>query len=259
MEYGDEVSIVEESFRVYWGNSDLWLFYVISIVFVMLSVRTKEKRIMFGWYAILVMFVIVNPVLSNIIQRFVGTTVTYIRVYYLLPIVFTIAYVGTELVFYGKKTLTQAGLMVFLCIVLAFAGESYYEKHAYIEAENIYKIPQEPKVLADTILEDVKEDETVYVLAVLWDETWYYIRQYAGQIVATGNALAEQNYHDQGMPGKGEVEPYLEYMDQAGYQYDYVIMDKVPAMMADYERIGHTILVETEHYAVVKINREEDR
>lgn len=249
------MSIIEESFRVYWGTSDMWLLYIGAILFVLLSQRAKQKRGIFVWYPLIVLFIILNPGLGKVMQKFMNDTQTYIRVYYLLPITFTIAYVGTEVVLSCKKSKCQYVVCFFLILVVFFTGLSYFEKNAYQEPENIYKIPTEQKLIADTILEDINDTEKAYVLTISWDENWNYIRQYTNRIVSVGNALDKQNYHDQGMPGKGEIEPYLSYMDQAGYEYQYVLMENEPLIVLDYQKLGHEILLTTEDYVVIKMKR----
>lgn len=255
MDYGDDVSIIEESFRVYWGTSDMWLLYIGAIVFILLSQKTKEKREMFVWYIVLIMFVILNPFFGSVMQKFMNDTQTYIRVYYLLPVIFTIAYAGTEVILSDERAGRQHVLCFFLIIIIFYTGESYYEKAAYISSENEYKIPEEEKLIADTILSDVAEDGKAYALTISWDENWNFIRQYTNRIVSTGNTLDKQNFHDQGMPGKGEVGLYLAYMDQAGYKYDYVLAENVKEMIDDYEILGHEVLLQTGNYVVIKINR----
>lgn len=55
------------------------------------------------------------------------------------------------------------------------------------------------------------------------------------------------------------INDYIEYMYHEGYDYQYMIVENNPDMLQDYRNGGHTILTETDHYAVVKTVRSAEK
>lgn len=246
------MSIVEESFRLYWGNSDMWLLYVLSLVLVVFW--KKDNRTILVWYAALILFVILNPLFSLVAGRFIDSSTTYVRVYYLLPVIFTIAYACTEVVWQQKKERKKLAVMVVLCLVIAFSGKSYYELGAYRSTENIYKIPEEQREIADYILDDLEEGETADTLVVLWDPNWFYIRQYTGRIAGVGLAMPLKEYRNKDYAAQGDPAGYVTYMQEQGIQFGYMIVDYDADMISDYVEAGHILLGTTENYAAIKVS-----
>ena len=71
--------------------------------------------------------------------------------------------------------------------------------------------------------------------------------------------MPELWYKDYNYTCHGEVNDYIEYMYHEGYDYQYMIVENNPDMLQDYRNGGHTILTETDHYAVVKTVRSAEK
>ena len=210
------MSIVEESFRIYWENSGYWILFVLSLFFILFYTKDMRIKWMFAGYCILVLGVILNPLFALAIDKLqlMDSSTTYVRVYYLLPVTVIIAYAAVEVIELQKKTKYKMVIFLAICLVIGMSGTSYYEKNAYRIPENIYKIPQEDKEIADCILED-NTDEKYTCL--------------------------------------GELNPYFEFMKNNGLDFQYVIQPKADGMIEECISGGHVILLETENYIVIKV------
>ena len=63
------MSIVEESFRIYWENSGYWMLFFLSIIMILLGSKDVRIKWMFGGYCILIMAVILNPLFAFVIDK----------------------------------------------------------------------------------------------------------------------------------------------------------------------------------------------
>ena len=255
MAWSLNMSIVEESFRIYWENSGYWILFVLSLFFILFYTKDMRIKWMFAGYCILVLGVILNPLFALAIDKLqlMDSSTTYVRVYYLLPVTVIIAYAAVEVIELQKKTKYKMVIFLVICLVIGMSGTSYYEKNAYRIPENIYKIPQEDKEIADCILEDNTDEEKARTLVISWDDNWYFIRQYTSRIVNAGSALPAEKYRDEKYTCQGELNPYFEFMKNNGLDFQYVIQPKADGMIEECISGGHVILLETENYIVIKV------
>ncbi len=249
------MSIVEESFRIYWENSGYWMLFFLSIIMILLGSKDVRIKWMFGGYCILIMAVILNPLFAFVIDKLhlMDSSTTYVRVYYLLPVTVIIAYAAVEVIELQKKMKYKVAVLIALCLIIGMSGTSYYEKNAYIMPQNVYKIPQEQKEIADCILNDNTGGEKARALVISWDENWYFIRQYTSKIVNAGSAMPAEKYGDDKYTCQGELNPYFEFMKNNGLDFKYVIQPKADGMIEECISGGHEILLETDDYIVIKI------
>lgn len=251
------MSIVEESFRLYWGNSEYWILFVLSLIVILAITREKDIKWMFSGYAIMIILVILNPMFSFVIDRLhlIDSSTTYVRVYYLLPVTVTIAYAVTIVIERQNSNLRKALTLILFCAVIGLSGESYLERNAYQKTENQYKIPQEEVDVAESILSDCGDGMKARTLVLSWDDNWYLIRQYTSRIVNAGSAMPPERYKDETFTCQGELNPYFLFMKNNGVQFDYVIQLKEEGMKEECVAGGHTILLETDKYLVIKVDQ----
>ena len=247
------MSIVEESFRLYWGNSDDWLLYILSLACLLYWKKKCGKQRILLWYAGLILLVILNPIFPRVIHSMADSSTTYVRVYYLLPVFVTIAYIGVQIITTQEESRKKGILLAVLCLVIVLSGKSYYELNAYQKTENIYKIPEEQRYIADVLLADVGEGEKANTLVTYWDPNWYFIRQYTSRVVGIGSAMPDYGYKNEKFTCYGDIVAYIEYIKSTGLDFSYLIEPNLSGLAEDCRQGGHTILAETENYVVIKV------
>lgn len=97
------MGIVEESFRVFWGDKGYWMIYILCLAFVCFESKKNENKRILLWYSLLILGIILNPLFGKIASKFSTFTTTYIRVFYLLPISYVIAYTATVAISYCRN------------------------------------------------------------------------------------------------------------------------------------------------------------
>lgn len=249
------MGIVEESFRVFWGDKGYWMIYILCLAFVCFESKKNENKRILLWYSLLILGIILNPLFGKIASKFSTFTTTYIRVFYLLPISYVIAYTATAAISYCRNKKRIAVTIIWI-ILLGTMGTSYYQLKAYHRAENRYKIPQEEIDVAQCILKDAGGGEYVNILFPQGDTNWPFIREYTSKIRLAGYSIRVTDYGDYNFTCHGDLGLYLEFQDyNCGYVYDYVVSQKDETLLENYESLGHEILETTENYAVIKMNR----
>jgi hypothetical protein len=152
------------------------------------AIDKREKTV--AVYSILVFLLIIdNPVIAPLGLRFFGEDLrSYLRIYYLLPLMTVIACGLTEFyVIQVKPTDGNRKKMIYiavLVITVIISGKTY-DKSMYIKPDNIYKINQEALEISEIIDKD-SERMRVGVLLPNSQEIVYGIRQYTGTVVVAG-------------------------------------------------------------------------
>ena len=168
------MGIVEESFRVFWGDKGYWMIYILCLAFVCFESKKNENKRILLWYSLLILGIILNPLFGKIASKFSTFTTTYIRVFYVLPISYVIAYTATAAISYCRNKKRIAVTIIWI-ILLGTMGTSYYQLKAYHRAENRYKIPQEEigvvkqfNIANNTMTGNTKESTAVIFLRYLF-------------------------------------------------------------------------------------------
>jgi hypothetical protein len=205
------------------------------------AIDKREKTV--AVYSILVFLLIIdNPVIAPLGLRFFGEDLrSYLRIYYLLPLMTIIACGLTEFyVTQVKPTDGNRKKMIYiavLVITVIISGKTY-DRSMYIKPDNIYKINQEALEISKIIDKD-SEGTRVRVLLPNSQEIVYGIRQYTGKVVVAGFSDTIQN--------KSTLQ---EMETQCDFQY--VVLDTddktdILLQFFQYEDIG-----QTESYTVYK-------
>lgn len=155
-----------------------WGMFCLALVFLFLVGRKQkeEKQAVrfLVWPSVLVLLFLFNP----LFYRYVGSRFfagVYWRLFWMLPISFTVAYTVVWLVFRWKKQFARIVVLVVAVLVVAVSGQKIYSGTNFMQAENEYKLPQAALDVADIL---AGAGVNWKVKSVVPNELLCYIRQY---------------------------------------------------------------------------------
>ena len=158
-------------FREYMGTGLIMIWYLVTLLFLFLKEKRKDRRILFVYTPFLMLILFFNPVLFRLFERYLGREIFY-RILWLLPVTVTICY-GTVCacaILRGRQRLIF-GLLTAVFIVIS--GTLVYSSPQYSKAENKYHVPQDVVEICDMI-----QMPGVNVMAAFPVEMVHYVRQY---------------------------------------------------------------------------------
>mgnify|MGYP004607872913 CR=1 FL=1 len=227
----------------FWGESSYMVLFVISIVLILWGKRKNDRAKLMAIYSITVLlFVIYNPLVAPIgLKFFTGDPWSYMRIFYLLPLMPLIAYVLSDyyadMVEVTEKTSKKVLVLCIICITVVISGR-VYDKSMYVKAQNIYKVDEQALEIAETVL-DVSGEEKARVVLPNNENIIFGIRQYTGDIIVSG-------YSD-GIVDESSLAAADETMD-----FSYIVITKDKSILRMFERNNYIYLNETDDYFILQ-------
>ena len=190
----ENFELIKEAYDRAGGGKHYFALFTIAVLFIMLRTKNENKDILFAVaiYSIVVMIINLNPVFSKLWSWALGEE-TYWRVYWILPIGYTVAYVLTECVLLIENTKNQIFTLIFCVIILMLNGNWVYTKINFVEVANYYKIPDHLLEMLFTI--QVDEEGLKKVAGP--EELIIYARQLDGNFVIEMERAVNGYYPEQ--------------------------------------------------------------
>lgn len=160
-----EVTVID-TLKTYLGIGHYLILYIISLVIIAIKGTDRAKRY-FLFIPMIYLITIYNPMFTKIITKYFTGSEVFWRLWWLLPIEFSIAY--SFVLIWNLKNTKSYKAMVFLTevILIIMAGNLVYTKENGFEiAENLYKIPQSIIKQTQYIL-DSQEESTILKTATV--------------------------------------------------------------------------------------------
>ncbi len=176
----DSIDYLIKLYHNYVGSGHVVILFFVSLIFIFLYKDTFLKNSFLYTATFIIIMFIVNPIIFNIVQIFLGKT-AYWRTYWLLFDVFIISIVATVIITNIPKRTKKIIASFALCMVFILSGTLILQQSPsmYSSSENLFKISNETIAVADTILElAITRDEHVLVDP----DTAIEIRQYTSDI-----------------------------------------------------------------------------
>ncbi|MCR4617025.1 MAG: hypothetical protein K5669_02425 [Lachnospiraceae bacterium] len=157
-----------------WGL--IIVYYLVALVYLFITEKRKERRIVFIYMPMAVLLIFINPLTAMAMKKYADDEVYY-RLLWMLPVTITIADAACEAVIRlrGKAKVLVAAGMLFLIIL---GGRLIYTDDRFSIAENEYHVPQEVADICDEIVIPGRE-----VRAAFPAEYLVYVRQYTALVV----------------------------------------------------------------------------
>ena len=243
----NNLKLVDESYHRAGGPRYYVPIFMLSIVYIWVFCKEKNKDAVavFSAFSVLICVICINPVFSNLWSMLIGSDV-YWRVYWLLPIGYSISYMFTDLVYRSEKKWEQS-ITLSLCIaIFMITGINVYSTENFEKTDNYFKIP-------DWTLEmifKVSEDEEEYKKLAAPEDFSVYTRQVDGNILLESgrwgySAVLQEGYEKI-------------YENAIAQKCNYVIIPKTSIKEDDpLTNYGFEVLHENVKYVLYKIDFEE--
>ena len=159
-------------FLEYMGTGLIVIWYLISLIYLLLREKRKDIRILFIYVPIILLLLYFNPLFVRLVIGIVGGEIYY-RILWLLPITVVIAYTCTCI--YGELNGRRRELFAFCAVgLMILSGSFIYSNPNFHRAENQYHVPSSVVEICDAINVPGRE-----VMAVFPLELVQYVRQYS--------------------------------------------------------------------------------
>ena len=163
-------------FNSYVGGGLIFFCYLSAVIFLFITEKRKERRILFIYMPLIVLFIFLNPLTAILMKKFADEDIYY-RLLWILPVTITIGDTLTEVIIRFKGKL-KVFLVAGSAILLILGGRLVYTDERYSVAENVYHMPQSVVDICDEIVIPGREIRVVFPTDLL-----VYIRQYTSLIV----------------------------------------------------------------------------
>lgn len=156
----------------YIGTGMLAGLFLAALIWLFVSEKNKNTRIIFVYMPIVVLLLFFCPLFAKIVYAFTGEEIYY-RILWLVPVVPVLAYAAVKLMLQcaGKKRLAVGAALGGIIIL---SGSLVYESPHFSRAENYYHVPEAAVEICDAI--EVKGE---WVKAAFPEEFLQSVRQYS--------------------------------------------------------------------------------
>jgi hypothetical protein len=194
------------------GGKLLLLLYLISLGYLLLRERDKNRRILLCYFPLICLIVFFCPPVYKVYGK-IESIRTYYRLLWLLPMSVTTIYTGLKIMV-GN---IQMGMVV-MCGLFVLSGSFVYENENILKAENRLHLPQMILDISDYLMNETNGEET---MAAMPEELVQFVRQYNTKIL---------------MPYGRDMQmgAYYNEVFDAMEQTDPVNADKLCAALEDY-------------------------
>jgi hypothetical protein len=152
-----EVNVID-IIKNYFGTGYYWILYIVSLVIIAIKGNKKARK----YFLIIVVIyglTIYNPMLTNIITKYFTGSEVFWRLFWLLPVEFSIAYSFILIITLTNKAIYKLIIFSVEIILLVIMGKFVYVKeNGFEKAENSNKIPE--TIIAQTQYILTKQNET---------------------------------------------------------------------------------------------------
>ena len=193
-------------FELYNDKGILMLLYVIGWVLIVVLEKQKDNKTVFAFSAWYLPLVILNPLVGKLLEALGVLPYRMVRIYWLLPVIWVIAYGLTLLVsrLRAKNEWLGFAVVILLSAGLILVGKPLVTEDNFTKAENIYKLPDEVIETVDKINADYDAGLSESRKVALPEELAVYARLYDGTLPllygrmpdtdAAGRVYAFMNY-----------------------------------------------------------------
>lgn len=175
----ETMQIVLATLRDYRGASLYFSLYLLALIYLFVTEKEKNKRILLLYLAGVIVGIFVFPPTAYVVMHHVMDTEIYYRQLWLIPYAATICYAVIKIMISIPNRVGKELVAVTAILVMVVTGTNVFRNGNYSRAENAYHIPQEVIEICDFILDDDIEYTPTAAFPLLLVE---YTRQYTAQI-----------------------------------------------------------------------------
>lgn len=160
------------------GQGAYFVLYLMSISYMLIRKSSKSvPKILFCGIFMCSFLTFLNPFFCEFVSKKITGVDVYWRLYWLLPIYLSIAYVFSELLGELNGLRRFAGLIMMCIIIYAGGGYIYQKDLSWEHFKNVYKLPEEGICVAEELL-----GKKEYTSCIFPEDLSPKIRQYSSKI-----------------------------------------------------------------------------
>ncbi len=168
--------MMEKSLNIileYGGNGLLTLYFLASLIYILLTEKEKGIRRIMAEYPLLVLCIFFIPITPWLVCVVAGEEETFYRFLWLIPMTAVSSYATVK--FLGAVRYKWLGFVLgaVAAACIAIGGNPCYKSPVFVKAENAYQLPQDVVDICDAIVLPGREVEAVFP-----HELVPYVRQY---------------------------------------------------------------------------------
>lgn len=242
------------------GDGTIVITSCIVMLFFLLWPRNFKLKQYFLYPSIVILIFINNPLcIYYIVESGLLSYNRYVRLYWLLPVTFILAYLCVKLVTKAKNW--RRIVVALICAgIIIYTGSYMFTNESYTKMTNLYKLPDDVIEICDFIENDVifggkTMEETRIVAPVIVSS---YIHQYNGEIKTLfGRYNNSSVYYDvaQNMMKLLEA-PELDVKAICDYAHesacDYIVIDDNKPQNGKFRKYDYEQLAQVESYIIYK-------
>lgn len=231
-------------FREYMGKGFVMILFFIALIYLFVSEKNKNRRILFVYMPVTVLVIFFNPFSTGLLMRILDSEIYY-RLLWLLPMTAVLSYTVSQ-IYIKLQGASRALFLAGAAAIIMISGSFIYMNPNYSRAENLYHIPDEVIEICDALEAEDPEHESYVAVP---SEMLQYVRQYSGKLVLEygREVLVDrwENYNE--LYEAMEADP----MDAATIKREMRKFAVLPKDKAGLENFTEMVQVyESEHYVV---------
>ncbi len=248
-------SDVVELFRNYMGTGLIVAWFLIAVVYLLVSEKRKSIRIFFVYTPVILLLIYFNPLFAQIVYGVVGNEIYY-RILWLLPITPVIAYACVSV--YGRLREHRGGraanaAALCMAVAIVFSGSLIYSNPFFARAQNKYHVQDSVVHICDAIVIPGRE-----VMAVFPVELLQYVRQYTSLVcMPYGREITVErwNFYSELYDAMEAEVIDLAVLEPAVWdaQCHYVVLPSDKEVIGDFADYKWELYCETDGYSVYRV------
>lgn len=192
----ESLSYASEFIEKFLAGNPVWLLAAAAAILVIFLKGSKKEKGVAAAPPVILLLTFCNPLLMQLVAKYVTGSSVYWRVFWLLEIPFLIVAAMGVIV----RSISDRQLYGFLtaagAVVIAVNGAYILNQNGFTDRSNKYKLDSVSVTIADMILESAGsyEDDDGELVLLLPMEISYGIREYTGEISLIVNRYAEGTF-----------------------------------------------------------------
>lgn len=254
------INVCKEAYDRFVGNGLYIGIFFISILYLISNMKhdNKERKIRatLGIFSIIILILNLTPIWTSFLTNVLNENDTYWRVYWLLPIGISIAFMLTEIVSKSDSKKDKIIISIIIIFIIILSGNYMYnleETERFSKVENYYKVPN--NVL--DIINHVSNDDNNYKKIAGNELFIIYTRQVDGNIIISEGRELDSNYSEGSIVcliEQNNLKNICDYCIQNCC--NYLVLDKGAEFPKEYI-LSYDIkkMYENDEYCLYKFNR----
>lgn len=246
----ENINLVKDSFARAGGGKHYFVLFCIAILYIFVNNKDNKKDILytFAIYSCVVILINFNPVFSKAWSWILGSDV-YWRVYWLLPIGYSVAYMFADIVCSEEKKYKRIFIMILSICILVISGKLVLNKNNFKDVDNYYKVPD----LLLEIIFTIQADDEEYKKVAGLEEINAYARQIDGNILLYEGRRVIDNYSEGSIVGAAMQKDILKLYNIATWnRCNYIIIKRDMILNLDLTNYGFYKKIENDLYVLYK-------